>query len=309
MSERGFTTTEWIDRNGGGLRDRIQPKTVPLLILTNPESPKVENRLSGVLVGLGPRHFVLTAGHCVEKCIDKRNRVVIPVVDWPAEDAYRLSPVLKPDFLNSNLINVDPGTVDYGYLEFHPQSASTLGAKRYEFNTRISPWKAPEFHGADSWVAVAGYPIDIAQTTEGSDQSRFMITPTLVAREEELAGVGELPEGFDVLDLLLPQDALESPDGLAFVPAEPTSHHGVSGGGCWTLDVSKDVASWTDQDRPSLCAIHAGHTEEADGNQILREVPISYHLRMIADDYPDLASDLYERWPQLAAVAPADSFR
>lgn len=287
---------EWVSRNGPAIRDFVQPKTIPLLVFDGEVGPqRLTERLTGVLVELGGRHFVLTAGHCVKACRAAKNVVVPIVAGWEVEDAIRLGPKLEPKFLNSNSAIKGEGTEDFGYLELNPETALTMEAKVFSFTSRITVRSAPNTSQRDEWVIVAGYPRAIAHRAERSDEARFMIAFTLVARKEELPEESGAPEGFATLDLLVPENSVETEDGTVFMPTQPASFQGVSGGGCWTLDVSRDAADWTSDNKPSLCAIHTGHME----GKLLREVPIGYHLRLLADDHPDLAPELNARWPEL----------
>lgn len=263
-----------------------------------------------MLVELGSHHFVLTAGHCVAKGVADGRMVCLPISTWNLEVGSRLMPKpLVARIVNYNYVSTDEGTVDFGYLELDPRNASTMKAKFYIFtgSKRIVVRRRSTTQG-DEWVLVIGYPGAEAKITDHAYQSRVMLALTLVAAENELPKVTSRGD-FESLDLLLPPECIVSPVPGELEQAEPSSFGGVSGGGCWVVDISTNPEKWTIDHIPSLCAIHAGTGIEKGQDFFLREVPIAYHLRMVADDYPDLASEMNARWPELANVGSADSFR
>ena len=301
---------EWIRRNHRTIQEFLSPRTAPLLIFDSGACRDPVSRGSGVLVELGGRHFILTAGHCVAAGVAAGRMVCLPISTLNIADGSRLVP--KPLFVKivkSNYVSKDEGTVDFGYFELDPDSAGTMKAKFYIFTGigRIIVRGRSATQG-DEWVLVIGYPGDEARVTVRAYQARAMLAFTLVAAEDELPEVHGRDD-FSSLDLLLPPECIVSPMPGELEQAEPSSFGGVSGGGCWLVDISLDPEHWTIDNKPSLCAIHAGTGIEKGRDFFLREVPIAYHLRMLADDYPDLAPKIHACWPEIANVATADSFR
>lgn len=155
------------------------------------------------------------------------------------------------------------------------------------------------------------YPRTEAVSTSEYYLARFQFAftrpvPIQVLPEE----IPEPPSPFEVVDAWLPPDGTVSPVAGEFELADASSFRGVSGGGCWKMDVANDPRSWKRNTKPTLSATHVSTIVTGDDtDDVLRQVPVAYHPRMIADDYPDLPPRICERWSGLAEVPPADSFR
>lgn len=310
MRQSSFDSEQWLRRYCRDIQDFLQRRTVALLVYKGEPGPgKIESRGTGVLVRVGDRHFILTAGHCVAGCVAPGRRTYIPI---SAAGRGISQEQFSPTLAKWNYVAKHKGTVDYGYLELSNQSASTIAAKIPIFAGENSvAARRPSTTEPDEWVLVAGYPAEEAKTTDRVYVARFMFALTLSARKEELPeDHAKPPNGFQVIDSWLPSDSVVSPVAGEFHSVEASSFRGASGGGCWTVDVSIDPKRWTADTKPSLCAIHASTlVTEGEGDDMLREVPIVYHLRMIADDYPELSPDMHKRWPEIANLPPAHSLR
>ena len=309
MEESSFDSDHWLRLHCRDIVDFLQRRTVALLVFHGEPGPEnLESRASGVLVRLGEHHFVLTAGHCVKGCVAQDRTIIIPISDAGRGSPHeRFSPVVS----KSNYVAKDEGVVDYGYLELAAESASMMTARVLIFTgERRVAVRRPFATGPDEWLLVAGYPRDEAKSTERTYLARFMFAFTLVVEKEAVpTDPPKPPNGFEVIDSWLPQDGVASPSAGQFQSAKPSAFQGVSGGGCWIINTSIAPSDWTEITKPSLCGIHASTlTTEGKGDDILREVPVANHLRMIADDYPELSTYIYERWPEVANVPPADSY-
>ncbi len=301
MANSEFDSEAWLKRYGRCIQQYLMPRTVPIMIYDGEAGPHPpQSQGTGVLVRLRNRYFALTAGHCVEDCIPKGRKVYVGISSAP----HRFCPTIA----RRNYVVAPKGTVDFGYIEFHSTDAITMEAKYSVFSgeSRIDIRPPANAGEGDEWVIVAGYPYEEAKNTSQYLAMRFMIALTQVAREDEppAAAVTQLLDGFSAVDLLLPPGNMVSPMPGQFQQAEPTSFSGVSGGGCWSLDVSADPDEWSINDKPRLCAIHTGTSTPVEEEEyaILRQVPVVYHLRMIAHDYPDLTADLEKQWPEIGDV-------
>ena len=301
-NERMFASDVWLRRHAHTFRDFVQPRTTPMFIsegeVDSTQSPLTFG--SGVLVHLGQRYFLFTAGHCVAEC-RLPGRVVYLGITHRQRHKFRL-PVA-----NTQYVRTPDGTVDYGYIEIAPVDAKTIERNSMVFSGvhRIE-LRDPEPRSDDDWLVVAGYPAEAYLNNEEARlvTARFLVGLTLVKRHDALPEhIAPPPPGYQVFDLWLPPEQVDSPDPNTHEDAEPIKFGGVSGGGCWEVDLEVPPDKWSPDQKPKLCGIHAATIDvekrDVDGNKhyLLREVSVRHHLELIAKDYADLRELIYQTWP------------
>ncbi len=296
--------------NDRAISEFVRPRTMPILVYKGEPGPQSRKALgTGVPVTLQNRHFILTAGHFVSDFTEPGVEVYLNISASPHR--------FKPQLASTNFVLRDPGTVDFGYIELHSRDASTIEAKMGVFSgaDRIDlEIRAQEVNEPADWVIVAGYPLAEAKEEAQALTSRFLVAFTKISRETERpANVPPVPQDLRVLDVWLPRGHIVSPMPGQFEAAAPTSYSfgGVSGGGCWLARINQDSENWS----PTclrLCGIHAGTWDPEminDERGFLREVSLVHHLRMIAEDFPELSSFLLARWPEINEVPPTKFWR
>ena len=148
---------------------------------------------------------------------------------------------------------------------------------------------------------IAGFPARLIEHEPGQYRStllRFPIDLAQLACKQERPAFSQLA----AFEIQVPDDRLVSdrmnPDRP---PAPLPDFGGVSGGPCWSLTPSNGS-----DPRRELVALHVGSGNSSNEfysrTRVLREMPISYHLRLIAEDYPDLRENIYKRFPTLESV-------
>ena len=278
--------------------------TVPLFLFHGdaPEPAKFAGSSTGVLLKLGNRGFILTAGHCVRDAAGKTIMVGV------AKQAHRFR-----SRLDAAAFVYEGGSKDYGYFEIPAVEWATYDAhaKMFMAPSRIEVLSPAEFGTIDDWFVLSGYPgaamrvvDEVDEVGHGFSQIHVSTTP---------AGLGVAPAstlaqpGSDVVtvDLWIPEAGNLNTTSGRFEEISVPVLAGASGGGCWRGHVRPDPEGWTPS-RFRLVGIHIGSTQigEAEINgekhRFSREVWIGHHLALIARNYPDLERTIYETWPILA---------
>lgn len=245
---------------------------------------------SGCLLELGRRHFLITAGHCADR-FEKGYDLNLIISDKP--------PAIMPS-VHKKGFRHDRGTIlDYGYFEI--EDAGMIEAKQKIFMTagRLKVIPSVRLDRLEEAGVLAGFPTDIASRDKGGYEAR------LLASMLPLPGCGFSPKGqrpnpaLGVNALLIPvsEKVLEG-DTRDPTLTDLPKLQGSSGGGFW---IPENLASseWLTL---RLVAIHVGvrpKEESPDGFRLLCEVMVGHHLRLIADDYPDLRDEIITSWPFL----------
>ena len=249
---------------------------------------------SGVLVKIGERLFIITAGHCAEEC----RRAYATVV---AVSTARHSMDLEAIRIGAAY---DKGTErDFGYIELSPILESTLDLQRHYFLRPASIMVAPpDDLAVRDWMVLAGFPVERRRL---GGTPRFQCGHTFVMTV--VAGQGRTiacpkeasaPEirFIDLFGRAGTEERAVGPD----LPVTAPSLSGVSGGSCWRSFESDYRDAWRPSDM-RLIGIHAGTIPGEEPNTYFaREILIGHHLALIAREYPDVRDFILERWPSVA---------
>lgn len=276
--------------------------TVPMFFFRG--TPSEENYIdngSASLIRIDGKFFIVSAGHILRYLRD--TTCLIP----PSRTESHFIPKLeKYRYYYSD-------SIDYGYAEIPAADASIFTANDRIFmsSDRILVASVDELKAANDWMVVSGYPAElmtIAERSGGKGRGvRLMHLSTTMADvpPSPTSNLTVPPTGMQTIDLWADETGLET------MPGEPKMVQiprlgGSSGGGCWKGGVRPNPNGWN-RDRLKLSAVHIGSTSglvAIAGMKVRfsREVLIGHHLRMIADDYPDLRSSIYRKWPMLEAT-------
>jgi len=234
----------------------------------------------------------MTAGHCV---YDYQHNICMFGVRW---NQHRYI----PDKWKSNYRFIEEDGVDFGYIQIPANEISqfSAGIRVFAGIDRLLPINSEQVRSRDDWMVLAGYPASIAEKTEEGQGMRLLCGSTV------LAGIGNAP----ISTMPIPNQPIEYTD-LWFPEhgnIQPADNYneliipqlaGSSGGGCWIAGVRGNDTKWS----PShlrLTGIHVASSQSEDQeNRFAREVLIGHHLRLIAEDYRNMRSYIYERWPHL----------
>jgi hypothetical protein len=273
------------------LQQRLVLHTIPLYFFRgSTDGGRCSSSGSGVLVKLGGRYFILTAGHCVREAGAASTDAIVLGMKM---GAHRFEPNLhgRGDSLARG--------IDVGYFEVPSADAATiesLGSRVFLSENSLC---------VASGDVMSGYPSAIID----GDKSRNPGAKMLVY-STTIAGTGDAPEsrlepkaGRDELDLWIPQkgnvDTLNEAQQTVTVP----ELRGSSGGGCWKAGVRPHQDQPWDVRRIRLVGIHTGSCDSmqigAETHTFAREHLLAHFLRLIAHDYPDLRSHILEKSPDV----------
>ena len=244
------------------------------------ESPTVD-LASGVLISIGNRLFVATAGHAV-----------------PSRPSGRIS------FIGQNekrLVESKEAVIahesyewpDVGFLEIAPDVASRLGKEPIGLE-RISPRGPGHF---DRRCFVFGYPTDSIKVQHKKERFDLggISYSHLPMRPEEWPEKPR-PPAHEEVDIFLPYDR----DEEMFYYEENQGRNelghpeGMSGGGLWQ-GVDREGKLWTPED-VGLFGIQSGYRAE---DKYLRACQINTWLRLLHSEQLDLRATLEEAFPSL----------
>ncbi len=280
--------------------DAIQQKvalhTVPIHFFRgNAELGKWSSSGSGVLVKLGGRYFIFTAGHCVRDAGNASDAIVVGV----RNSLHRFQPNLER---RNHLLGRG---IDVGYFEVPQVDAITMESGNRVFLSASSLRLASSewLKEQSDWMVISGYPIAIVEgDVTVNPGARLLVYSTTIA------GTGDAPAATFTcqaqsgeLDLWIPSkgnvDTL-NPDNLAVtVPVL----RGASGGGCWTAGVRPHLDEKWHAGRLRLVGIHTGSCDsieiKGENHVFAREYLLIHYFKLIAEDYPDLREYILENWP------------
>lgn len=280
------------------LIDFLTPFTIPLFFFRGDLTQPCDMG-SGTLLNLDGRGYVLTAGHVVEQ--------------WASADACAVTIKRTPHTYQASFSRaarrfIRGSSVDIGVLEI---AACDFEDYRAYDRTYIGKASRIEIHtsqdliAAHDWMAVAGYPIDVLVREKNGAGARLVVHTTT------LAGIGPAPASslpvsvpsLDSFDLWVPRRQLQSFPRYESDIVMPL-FGGVSGGGCWKTGVRSIPRTYdAENPNPVLVAIHIGSSAAdpaLDGARFGREVMVGYHLRLLADAFPDMRDSVFQRWPRVA---------
>jgi hypothetical protein len=198
---------------------------------------------------------------------------------------------------------------DYGYLELSKDQAGTIEAQgkvfvNYQRLHVATPQKLEE---EDDWMVVAGYPYSLISGGSTAVQGVRLLTYGSI-----LAGKGAAPSApvppsasnLETVDLWIPRSGNINSLTGKYERIDVPSLAGASGGGCWKTGIRPTPANWAEE-RLRLAAIHRGSTVavrdvKGEAHVFAREILIGHHLRLVAADYPELRSAIFDSWPWLS---------
>jgi len=280
------------------VRDRLALHCVPMYFFRGEaRTTNFKGCGSGVLVKIGLKFFILTAGHCVVEAGDMGDDIVLGVL--PGLHTF------KPRLERRNFVLEGPPdahTADCGYFEVPPADAVQMEAAHKVFLSlqRVAIATADELTAANDWMVVAGYPRELLNQSGDSPAGIGFLTYTTT-----IAATGDAPSpppGFPIgsHDLLLwvPDDG----NVLATDPSQPSMTvpvmRGSSGGGCWIANFrNRGTEEWSTA-RMRLVGTHQGSLGNAEGDasnhRFARELLLRGHLELIARDFEDLRDEISE---------------
>lgn len=300
MAEESTTKSGHVpEHDAAGLLAAVRMFTVPLFFFKG--EAQVENYQcngTAVLVKIRERFFALTAGHCIEEGRD--GEIVMGVVEGRH--------TFKPTLARHARRGPRGSDRDFGFWEVPGPDAKTIQSMSRVFlaESRIEVLAAGDVAAKRDEMILAGYPkARLAVDALGRGAG-------LLAYNTCIAGVGGAPastiarsyEEQQVIDLWVPKLGNQQTTPQVGPTTVPLLS-GASGGGCW-FAMGPIGPNW-DPAKIRLAAIHAGSCEEVEvsgeKHVFTREILVGHHLRLIAEETPDLKEYMFEKWPQLAAFS------
>ena len=242
------------------------------------KGPRVFSDGSGVPFRLGDRYFLLTAGHVVS----------VLQLDNP-EVEVRLHVTDKEHKFVLRWLRAGQGghedVADYGYIELHPECARSMEAFSKVFLSPKSFFMGQLKHDR---CCLGGYP-----SSERSEHSNGSLSPRLcgvMAHPVTSSAPSTLPlpsQQVSYVDLYFPEDEMRKydPTQEGSVEGEVPPLRGASGGGWWCSE-REGGEPWR---VPNLKLFGTHMGSGSDPGRYLRCVLISEHIKLLLEDYPDLA--------------------
>jgi hypothetical protein len=288
------------------LREKVSEKinefiswyTIPLFFFYGDDLSTPKKQGTGILFHLNRHGFVLTAGHCVRDYLDARACAVT---------ITRQRHTFEAKFGRCPFVYRPETSIDIGVMEIPANKYESYRSydRNYLEPHRILVHSSADLTRANDWMILGGYPSEIAKPEPGGAGMRLLTYSTT------LAGLPPAP----LSPLTPPEPSIQAIDlwvparGLQAFPLHKSDvtlplFGGASGAGCWKTGVRPEPAKF-DADKPSLqlSAIHVGSTDplpQFDHARFAREVLIGHHLRLLADTFPEVRSDVLRSWPSLA---------
>jgi hypothetical protein len=250
---------------------------------------------SAVPVRIHDRSFLLSAGHCIKEILAGPSDSLRLAVGVEQRGCVRAK-------VGKNKLCFQE-SCDFGYIEIAPLDAATLESSGYVFSSFKSITCLSSQDVAvrpDDWFILAGFPAALREQSAHGDALQFFHACTKLSYAENAPHPLPPPAvGVTVFDLWMPPGAVNYLSG-AFERFAMPPLSGASGGGCWKANLYPDPDSWTAK-RTRLCGIHIG-TIPGHEHFFARSVSVAHHLRMIADDYPDLREFIFTTWPLVKVI-------
>jgi hypothetical protein len=254
---------------------------------------------SGVLVKLAKRFFVLTAGHCVTPASAQDANVLFVI----STQTTRFNPKIARHACVS-----DNDYADFGYFEIHPIDAREMEIRKKIFKNAEGLYvrSSVQLQAENDWMIVSGYPALLKQE-ELSDIDRvgtyfqhYLVLSRISGNDSAPPSpLPPSPIGIDVSDVWIPRRGLIDITSGGFQEIDLHQLRGMSGGGFWKTNVRPNTETWNENEM-MITGTHFGSRFdvriEGDDHVFAREVLISNHLRLLADDYPDLRQEIMDRW-------------
>lgn len=236
---------------------------------------------SGVLVKLGMRYFILTAGH-VARCAQSHGDPYVSV----AKRWHSFRP--KVAGLDFRFEDNQDTSEDAGYIEYSSHDATVIESQNKVFASysRISSVGPKNLRCEGTPLFLFGFPADYVQ--------EFKKPVVIASRILDKERPSELPQADDnyYLDLAIDRTKMELFDGTQLNRQPPGNLGGASGSGLWAI-LSEDL----NPDSIQLIGIATFHSQEnwTEGNVNLgfvRATRICRILSLIRDAYPQAVPDI-----------------
>ena len=274
-----------LDAHFETIQRRLANVTLPLVpVAGDGEGEPGSSIGSGLLVELGSRYFVLSAGHCVEKfCPDTASLFV-------AHDRHHF----MVDVLDRQFTFDFATLVDIGYIEIaRPadgegpdtfwQAALTL-ADIVDLNLR-------QAHRTEMLLVCGGFPAAVQEPGElgGSNQDTsgvlaYFYSPFLSEMPTGKCHSSEFHIAMDIPTKLLLVHGAGERSVLDRVP----KLSGASGGGVWVVE-PKELQDGFSETSMKLSGLYV-QTKRTDGIPVfLRAIKVTETLKLVAKNNPDLA--------------------
>lgn len=248
---------------------------------------------SGVLVTLGGRNFILTAGHCIEEYERAPDRLLLGVQTAPHN--------LRPRFpLRTGKKLVIGASMDFGFIEVPPNLFAQIKSEKI-FVPGRRLLVVDDVSADRDLFAFLGVPRQLATHSAHDVTLSNYLYCTWVAGQFGLPPSNAHPPlaGVRVVDVHvskegphhLIKDGCADPVTMAATP----DLGGCSGAGCWKLGRTEE--SWNSES-VQLVGIHIGHSTTGE-ETFARSVLVGHHLRLLADEFADLREDIFKSWPIL----------
>lgn len=279
--------------NFQALRDIVAEETVFSLSSValglfrgRPANETYSGLCSSVAMRIGDRFFLLTAGHCVR---DAEGRIVTAVIS--RREAHLYTPRLERR--GSHYVEND--LPDMGYFEVPAVHAQEMASRSVFFCSleRAQVPLGPLVGNNSGWPIIVGFPArGVQETNSGHSliESRIPIDPGMIT-----ARFGENPTASPArfvgfwFGMQMDSFADIYADQASVSPFTIDEFGGMSGGPLWFADPQTR--------RMELGGTFVGHIHREERRIDIGFTPIAWHLRLIAEDYPELAETIYAAHP------------
>lgn len=249
---------------------------------------------SGTLVSIGPRTFVSTAGHVLPGTIDGR---LFLLGKHPRKFADGM-----PAYLNHAAVH--NSKVDVGFVEIDRSTVLPLLGKESLPLSLIGDLGAGDPKMMTAMTGFPGHTVGDPVTTGKVVPQYWGVNNVPIAPVDYPTKVDPVPSGASPpdpdKDVFLDYVAGDIRDLLTYTPAGLPKVHGMSGGGYYNWGTFPKDGLWS----PGSMRLYAIQSSWCDRptNPYVRATQIVYWLKLVADNYPDLRTDLLAAFPRIASV-------
>lgn len=298
------------DEKGVDTQNHLRLYSIPLFLYDtdNPSGKERIGMFSSVAVRIKDRYFFFTAGHCVDDYLnDGKPYNLYALVSNNNSQASTTAGLMKCIPARENKIVEQERGMDIGYFEIPPVTVTAIQTQNKLFlpEHRLEVMKSSDYRRGLRPVMLYGYP---EERLLSSGKVRTVNAISLMYKDAEAKQftVSEYPvapaDGVNVIDFAVTEEANQFTGNSE---EEATSHvitinslTGASGCGWWYLPKEED--KW-DPSQLRLIATHFGRLKPKNfPRTVHRAVMIGHHLKLIAQDYPDLKEHIESTWSILS---------
>jgi hypothetical protein len=268
---------------------------------------------SGLLLELWGRFFILTAGHVVRE-VRLLGGPVNLVIAHDVHDA-------KFDLARNNLVvGADEDDADFGYFELPAHDAERVRARDKVF---ANPRRvAVQTTTDDDLFVVSGFPRHHIAADDPQGQSWVRHCQWTTSAAGTRSAPASPPSARTTMRLhdlsldpsatILDYNGRNDPQHRIQLKATIDPMQGASGGPCWQTFSAANGEQWAPEDM-KVIAIHRASMRAVLGEDSMywyaREVSVGHHLKMIAEDFPELREQVLATWPTLDEFPSTASLR